>query len=111
MPKRGTAMPGLRTKSALVAKEWTHWHEDAACAGESSLLFYGRDTETAVERHARERAALAVCERCPVRSPCREHATNLPEPYGVWGGTTEAHRKSTRRLSTECLCDTGGRAS
>lgn len=111
MPKRGTAMPGLRTKSALAAKEWTHWHEHAACAGQSSSLFYGHETETAVERHARERAAIAVCERCPVRSACREHAMELPESYGVWGGTTEAHRRNTRRLSTACLCDKSGRAS
>jgi hypothetical protein len=34
----------------------------------------------------REHAA-ALCEGCPMRDPCRDHAIGAPrELYGVWGG-------------------------
>ena len=99
MPKRGTAMPGGRSNSARPAKAWTQWHDQAACTDLSSRLFYGHESESPAEKATREETALAVCGTCPVRNPCRTHAMNLPEMYGVWGGTTEAHRKGARRWS------------
>lgn len=111
MPKRGTAMPGGRSNSARPAKAWTQWHDQAACAELSSRLFYGHESESQAERTTREESALAVCETCPVLSPCRAHAMNLPEMYGVWGGTTEAHRKGERRWSRAQRYDEARRAS
>ena len=40
----------------------------------------------------REAAAKQVCARCPVVDPCRAHALSVREPYGVWGGMSEAER-------------------
>ena len=37
-------------------------------------------------------AAKAVCRTCPVRAECAAHALAAREPYGVWGGFTEAER-------------------
>ncbi|WP_162237328.1 WhiB family transcriptional regulator, partial [Aeromicrobium sp. Leaf272] len=33
------------------------------------------------------------CARCPVIEQCREHALTVQEPYGVWGGLSEAERR------------------
>ncbi|WP_092654943.1 WhiB family transcriptional regulator [Actinopolymorpha singaporensis] len=111
MPNRRRAVPGGRNNTARRAAAWTRWHEYAACVGQPSGLFYGRESETAAERVAREQTALAVCERCPVRRQCRAHAMTLPETYGVWGGTTEAHRRKSRHWSKGQPFDTSGRAS
>jgi WhiB family redox-sensing transcriptional regulator len=36
--------------------------------------------------------ALAVCATCPVRSDCLQHAIDVNETYGVWGGLTAPER-------------------
>ncbi|GAA2760919.1 WhiB family transcriptional regulator [Actinopolymorpha rutila] len=96
MPKRRRAIPGGRGNTSRPPKAWTRWHEDAACADLPSQLFYGHETENSADRAAREAAATAVCEQCPVRCQCEAHAVTMPEPYGVWGGTTEASRRNHR---------------
>jgi WhiB family redox-sensing transcriptional regulator len=45
-----------------------------------------------MRRQRREDAAKALCARCPVIEQCREHALRVQEPYGVWGGLSEAER-------------------
>nr|WP_040422053.1 WhiB family transcriptional regulator [Actinopolymorpha alba] len=80
----------------MVGCSWD-WQEHAACRSEPSDLFYGPEGEKPPERTDRERYALAICARCPVRDQCQKHATSLPETYGVWGGTTEASRLAQRR--------------
>ncbi|WP_414170643.1 WhiB family transcriptional regulator [Streptoverticillium reticulum] len=35
--------------------------------------------------------ALQICAACPVME-CREHAAAVPEPFGIWGGTTPQQR-------------------
>jgi WhiB family redox-sensing transcriptional regulator len=37
----------------------------------------------------RDRAARAICVRCPVIAECAAHAIKAREPYGVWGGMSE----------------------
>ncbi|MEP7333286.1 MAG: WhiB family transcriptional regulator, partial [Terracoccus sp.] len=37
--------------------------------------------------------AKSVCDACPVMAQCRRHALEVREPYGVWGGLTEADRE------------------
>ncbi|MDP9403226.1 MAG: WhiB family transcriptional regulator [Actinomycetota bacterium] len=39
--------------------------------------------------------ALAVCFACPVQAPCRAYALDHGE-LGVWGGTTDRHRREQR---------------
>ena len=38
--------------------------------------------------------AKAVCRRCPVMEQCLQWALETREPWGVWGGTSEADRRA-----------------
>ncbi|HEX5569288.1 MAG TPA: WhiB family transcriptional regulator, partial [Streptomyces sp.] len=65
----------------------------------------GEVPEPQKERIARERAAVAVCGRCPVLAACRAWACSedaegrLREPVGIWGGmlALDRHRALIRR--------------
>ncbi|MGW5362090.1 WhiB family transcriptional regulator [Actinopolymorpha pittospori] len=97
MPNQRFAIPGGRR--AVVFESFRDWHELAACCGEPSELFYGPEGEKLPQRLVREKRALEICGRCPVRAECRSHAQRRPETYGVWGGTTESSRSAARRAS------------
>jgi WhiB family transcriptional regulator, redox-sensing transcriptional regulator len=62
------------------------WRADAACREMDLDVFFAVD-------EVRQREAIAVCETCPVRSECLEHAIVTREQYGVWGGVREQDRK------------------
>ncbi|MFD9664777.1 WhiB family transcriptional regulator [Rhodococcus sp. NPDC059968] len=62
-------------------------------------MFFSPDGERGHARDRREARARQICQPCPVLAQCRDHALAAGEPYGVWGGTTEADRRNhTRRL-------------
>ncbi|MFF3062816.1 WhiB family transcriptional regulator [Streptomyces sp. NPDC057909] len=61
------------------------WQQRAACIGADVELFFP------TIRGQAERAQ-AVCASCPVAESCRTHAETMPEPYGIWGGTTARDR-------------------
>jgi WhiB family redox-sensing transcriptional regulator len=66
------------------------WLDLAACSGtEDPDLFFpvGSDGPSAIQIEQ----AKEVCHRCPVISECR---TSAPMVGGIWGGMTEAERKS-----------------
>ncbi|MHB8262311.1 MAG: WhiB family transcriptional regulator [Acidimicrobiales bacterium] len=65
------------------------WRKQAACRGMSTVIFYP-DPEGPEEDIV---SAKAVCEQCPVRETCLEHALTNRERYGIWGGTTERERR------------------
>lgn len=73
------------------AEGWD-WQRSGACRGHDSAQFFHPDGERGASRVRREVAAKAVCRRCPVRAECAAHALKAREPYGVWGGFTEAER-------------------
>ena len=52
------------------------------------------------ERNAREGKAKAICGACAVRAECLEYALKTDQEHGIWGGLTEAERR-TLRPSTE----------
>jgi len=79
----------------------------AACWGVDPELFFGpSDSPEDGPTAAWERAALAVCGRCPLVEVCREAALEFgaSEQYGVVGGMTAGQRRqvlrSTRRQPT-----------
>jgi WhiB family transcriptional regulator, redox-sensing transcriptional regulator len=74
------------------------WQRYGACRGRDSGQFFHPDGERGASRLRREIAAKAVCRACPVRTECATHALAAREPYGVWGGFTEAER--VRLLAT-----------
>lgn len=55
----------------------------------------------------REHRAKAICSECPVLAQCREHALQVGEVYGIWGGMGESERAAAVvRLSREKLART-----
>ena len=57
------------------------WHRRAACASYDPELWWREDT-----RDLGRKIALDICESCPVRGECLEHALATPEKDGIWGG-------------------------
>lgn len=97
-----TAMPGpLPPLPPPVSEVWD-WRLRARCRNMDPNLFFPRDGEERGARARRERDAKAICAACPVLPSCRLHALTAREPFGVWGGTTEADRYqiSRRRASS-----------
>jgi WhiB family redox-sensing transcriptional regulator len=37
--------------------------------------------------------AKRICESCPVKAPCLEHALEHRIDHGVWGGASERQRR------------------
>jgi WhiB family redox-sensing transcriptional regulator len=68
------------------------WQLEGACRGLDSSLFFHPDNERGPSRARRENEAKAICASCPVVEPCRQLALEVREPYGVWGGLSEAER-------------------
>lgn len=71
------------------------YRDDSACSGKGLLMDPpgGHTPET-------ERAAVAVCRRCPIHDQCQAQVLELPgdaDPGGVLGGLTEQRRKQRRR--------------
>jgi WhiB family redox-sensing transcriptional regulator len=56
--------------------------------------FFHPDGERGPARARREARAKAVCLACPVLEMCRRHALAVHEPYGIWGGLSEAEREN-----------------
>ena len=71
------------------------WHLKAACRGpESATCFPPSMPERRDEREARETKAKQICAQCGVRGDCLDFAVRVREPHGIWGGLTEAERRS-----------------
>ena len=81
----GTAVP-----PGAQAWRW-EWQDHAPCRGHEELFFHPPG-EREPTRGERDRAAIQLCLRCPVRRECLDHALLMREPYGVWGGLTEDAR-------------------
>ncbi|EID81762.1 MULTISPECIES: WhiB family transcriptional regulator [Rhodococcus] len=73
------------------------WQHRASCRGTDTNMFFSLDGERRSGRARRERAAKQICQDCPVLTDCRAHALTTTEPYGIWGGMSEAERARTRR--------------
>lgn len=66
----------------------THWRDRGRCRGVDPDVFYPEEDDAESET-----AAKAVCEHCPVREPCLEHAITRREKIGIWGGLTAIERR------------------
>lgn len=67
-----------------------NWRDDAACKGMDIDMFYP-------ERGQNARQALAVCAGCIVVKECLKYALDNSIRVGVFGGTTELHRRKIKR--------------
>lgn len=74
-----------------VEADW-EWQLRGACRTADGELFFHPYGEREPSRSRREQAAVRICASCPVLETCRDFALLHREPYGVWGGQTEAER-------------------
>ena len=74
-----------------MSETW-EWQMRGACRGMDSAFFFHPEGERGPAKYSREARAKAVCQTCPVVEQCRRHALAVHEPYGVWGGLSEAER-------------------
>lgn len=81
-----------RGKGATLPSE--NWQLEALCRGNHAHLFFPPSTfERKDDRERREARAKAICAVCPVLQECSYYALTIREPFGIWGGMTEAERK------------------
>jgi WhiB family redox-sensing transcriptional regulator len=97
-------MSNLSRLPGPFADVWD-WQRNGACRGRDSAQFFHPDGERGASRTRREVAAKAVCRTCPVRAECAAHALAAKEPYGVWGGFTEAERLRLLATGWEDVAD------
>lgn len=74
------------------------WRLHAACRGLPADPFFE-------ERGGQARDAEVVCASCPVRLDCLQEAVLGPPvlfDHGIWGGTSERHRRVLRRELSRC---------
>ncbi len=90
--------------------EWQHphrnpvgdWHTHAACYGNTQTMYGIDDRASRNDRAAgyhtpAEARAVAICNTCPVKTECLQHAIDNDERWGVWGGTTPRERWDQRK--------------
>jgi WhiB family redox-sensing transcriptional regulator len=58
----------------------------------ASSFFFHPWGERGPSRDQRVVRAKEVCASCPVIDACRQHALEVQEQYGVWGGLSEEER-------------------
>jgi len=87
-----------------IADVWD-WQRLGLCRGRDSSQFFHPDGERGASRGRREATAKSVCRACPVRAECAAQALASREPYGVWGGFTEAERLRLLAIGWEDCAD------
>jgi WhiB family redox-sensing transcriptional regulator len=70
------------------------WRWDGTCRGSDPELFFpeGSGRRAAEQEHT----AKQVCRRCHVQAACLAWALTVPEPEGIWGGTSPGERRLLR---------------
>jgi WhiB family redox-sensing transcriptional regulator len=66
-----------------------NWQELALCAQVDPDLWFP-------EKGVPSRAAVRICNQCPVRAECLAEAQARPEIWGVWGGLSYHQRLELR---------------
>ena len=92
-------MADIRRLPIPVTDVWD-WQIRGACRGMDSTYFFHPEGERGTAKVSREARAKQVCQTCPVLELCRAHALAVQEPYGVWGGLSEAERDAIIRSQT-----------
>lgn len=88
-------MTAMKALTYLETGDLT-WQAQAACRGLDTETFFLPDAMRGPKKVARETAAKAICQGCPVVTKCLNWALAVAEPHGVWGGTTPEERTALR---------------
>ncbi|WP_033443540.1 WhiB family transcriptional regulator [Saccharothrix sp. NRRL B-16314] len=86
-------MPELSRLPRPVTESWD-WQMSGLCRGMDSVYFFHAPNERGSARDRREAMAKAICRRCPVMEKCREHALEVHETFGIWGGLGESELRA-----------------
>ena len=97
-------MSNVRRLPGPISDLWD-WQRLGLCRGRDSAQFFHPDGERGSSRNRRESKAKSMCGACPVRAECAAHALAVKEPYGVWGGFSEAERLRLLAVGWEDLAD------
>lgn len=73
------------------------WRADAACRDEDPELFFPLGDAGPALLQIDE--AKAVCGRCTALTECLAWALESGQDAGIWGGMSEAERRTLRRRS------------
>lgn len=86
--EHGKAFVRFKSDQQVLKSRWARY---GACTGLGPGVMYQTSAKKQIE------LATEVCGQCSVRQECLELALLGEETEGVWGGTTEAERKSLIR--------------
>jgi WhiB family redox-sensing transcriptional regulator len=87
------------------------WHDSAKCRGMDPDLFFPVGNGSGGASLLQIDEAKAVCGSCPVARQCLAWALNAVTVEGIWGGTTEAERRSMLRRGAPGHRDTASAAA
>ena len=87
------------------------WNDDAECLNAANEIFYptifdengeeffddGTIWEKFGDTSSYYDVARSICESCPIRVKCLEHAMEMKERFGMWGGLTPIERRRIER--------------
>jgi WhiB family redox-sensing transcriptional regulator len=85
-------MTAVSTTLKPVLDQWD-WQFDGACNGIDPESFFLEPKSRGKDKRSVEQKAIAICNTCPVKQKCLDHALKVPEMFGVWGGMTEDQRQ------------------
>jgi WhiB family redox-sensing transcriptional regulator len=74
-----------------VHDQW-EWQYDGACRDADPESFFLEPNMRGLNKRTKELNAIKICNTCPVKQECLDHALSIPEYFGVWGGMTEEQR-------------------
>lgn len=77
------------TGARLDLEPAPEWFARAACHGIGPAMFFGSEAE-------QDDTVTNVCEGCPTRLDCVDHAVTNRIPDGVWGSTEKQRRRLKR---------------
>ena len=96
---RTRGQSAINTISAVLKPQsdfWA-WQAEGLCKNEDSEVFFLDPNMRGDVKRLRVSVAKAICQPCPVKNECLQHALTVPETYGVWGGMSEEERDSILR--------------
>jgi WhiB family redox-sensing transcriptional regulator len=82
---------------ANVPYDKDDWRLQASCRGQDPSQFFHPEGERGRMRDERIVLAKEICRTCDVLMRCREWALETNQEYGIWGGMSEAERRSYQR--------------
>jgi len=77
--------------------ELSEYELEAQADATMKLLCWGEDPELWFGNQRQRRKGKTICNRCPVRQACLEHALTHRIKYGIWGGKDEVERAKLLR--------------